>query len=126
MKKLIQEATRFQKLANIKEVSFTDLSQERPDLQIPQLKGGIVPPDIINTPDEKAVKQALEMNNALLQKMARISNVNELDGYLKIMLDKTTLNTTSKSSVLAAFNKVLKDLAPNSTTISTDDKKGKK
>lgn len=74
----------------------------------------------VNTPDEKRLKGAIEINTLMISRLNDIGdNVSELDGFFKTLLDFTSLNKVPKSTVVASLIKALKELSPESTTITT-------
>lgn len=75
--------------------------------------------DVINKPDEKRLQSALKMNKILLSLLKNIDST-ELDGFFKTLLNLTSLEKTSKASIMAALGRALKDMNATSSDITTE------
>jgi hypothetical protein len=112
MAQLINEAKRMQQLAGIKK---NNLNEEETQQTAPQT----AQTNIVNTSDEMLLQKAIESLPTLKARLNNINNVTELDGFFKILMSNTALNNQSKSSIIQSLTKALKDLEPESSSITT-------
>jgi hypothetical protein len=76
----------------------------------------------INTSDEKALEKMLSQSPAILNRLKAIEQINELDGFFKVIIQKTNLNKVSKQTIMNSLRTALTSIAPDSQTISTNKK----
>ncbi len=127
MKQLINEAKRFQQLANIKEAPdqranniAMKYSNTAPNTSgAPGATAGIT----VNTADENRIQDTLENSPLFKSRLKDISNATELDGLFKVILSYTSIENLSKSNFITALNRALKELEPTSSTITTKKSK---
>jgi hypothetical protein len=124
MKQYINEAKRFQKLANIKEApnaTMNNIAMQHSNPP-PNTPPGATVGTTVNTTDEKSFQTALENDPAIKNKLNNITSIDELDGIFKLILSKVSFKDISKSNIINALSKALKELEPTSSTITTKKK----
>lgn len=125
MKQYINEAKRFQKLANIKEAPNTTMNNiaMQHSNTAPNTPPGATAGTIVNTTDEKSFQTALENDPAIKNKLNNITSIDKLDGIFKLILSKVSFKDIPKSNIITALSKALKELEPTSSTITTKKSK---
>jgi len=119
---LSEEVRRMQKLAGI----ITEAKENSPlppkstsTAASPESQNSkTVSPNVVNLPDEKRLQMAIDKSPLMLQRLKDIG-VTELDGLFSVILSKTKLEDTSKTVIIAAITRALKDLEPTKPTITT-------
>ena len=59
----------------------------------------------------------------MLSRLEKFDQIPELDGLFKSVLEKTSLEDVNKTTIIASLAKALKDIAPDSPTITTKKEK---
>ena len=76
-------------------------------------------PEVTNTPDETNLEKAISTAPNVMAKFKLIGQPPELDGAFKIALDFSELKDISKSTIVAALQRAMDELSPDSQAVNT-------
>ena len=78
---------------------------------------------VSNTSDETNLEKIVIQLPVLINRLKKFDQIVELDGLFKAILEQTSLKDVSKQTIMDALRRALKEMEPDSPTVTTKKEK---